>query len=309
MIEISNVTLEFDRNGSESFKALQDVSLTIPEGSIYGFLGSNGAGKSTLMRLMSGVYKPDGGSVKIDGEDVYDNPSAKSKMFFVNDETVQYATYTLKDLKNYYCSYYKEFSGEIFDRLTGQLGLPMDKRMSQYSKGMKRQALVAAALSCRTKYLMLDEAFDGLDPAMRKIVKTMIIDELIDRDAALIVSSHNVAEINELCDRAMLIHKGQLIFADEIDEIRSGFSKLQIALGGRAPAREEIESAGAEIMEMTSMGSVAQVIVRGSSDELIPKLRKLSPVILEAIPLTLEEIFIYELEVRGYGADFLAENS
>lgn len=310
MIEINNVSMSFEKNkgDKEDFMALKNISIDIPEGCIYGFLGSNGAGKSTLMRLLSGVYKTDMGSIKIDGEEVYDNPSAKGKMFFVNDETIQYSTYTLKDLKKYYAGYYPEFSEEIFDRLTGKLNLPQNKRMSQFSKGMKRQAVVIAALACKTKYLMLDEAFDGLDPAMRKIIKTMIIDELIDRNATLIVSSHNITEINELCDRAMLIHQGNLIFADEIDQIKSGFCKIQIAFSNRQPDAETFKALGIDVMQFTSLGSVGQMIVRGVPENVMGVLKNLDPIILEFVPLTLEEIFIYELEVRGYGADILKED-
>ena len=310
MININDVTMVFDKNKGEkeNFVALDHVTIEIPEGCIYGFLGSNGAGKSTLMRLMCGVYPCSGGMITIDDMPVYDNPAAKGRIFFVNDETIQYANYTLKDLKNYYASYYPEFSDEVFDRLTGKLELPQNKRMSQFSKGMKRQAVVVAALSCKTKYIMLDEAFDGLDPAMRKIIKTMIVDELMDRGATMIVSSHNVAEINELCDRAMLIHQGHLIFADEIDEIKSGFCKIQMALNGAQMTTEWAELAGLEVMQFSRLGSVAQLIVWGGSVDMIPRLRPLSPVLLEAVPLTLEEIFIYELEVRGYGADILRED-
>ena len=310
MIEINNVTMKFEKNKGEKedFTALDVVSINIPESCIYGFLGSNGAGKSTLMRLMCGVYPCTEGSIKIDGREVFDDPEAKGNIFFVNDETIQYSTYTLKDLKNYYKCYYPQFSEEVFDRLTEKLSLPQNKRMSQFSKGMKRQAVVVAALSCKTKYIMLDEAFDGLDPAMRKIIKTMIVDELMDRDAAMIVSSHNVAEINELCDRAMLIHQGHLIFADEIDEIKSGFCKIQLALKDTQMTKEMAEAAGLEVMQFSTLGSVAQMIVRGGAEDCLAKLKGLSPILLEAVPLTLEEIFIYELEVRGYGADILKEN-
>lgn len=310
MIEISGVSMSFEQAKSDtgSFTALNNISITIPEGCIYGFLGSNGAGKSTLMRMMCGVYKTDVGSIKIDGEEVFDNPNAKGKIFFVNDETIQYSTYTLKDLKNYYAGYYEQFSPEIFDRLTSKIGLPQNKRMSTFSKGMKRQAVVIAALACRTKYLMLDEAFDGLDPAMRKIIKAMIVDELIDRDATLIVSSHNITEINELCDRAMLLHKGNLIFADEIDEIKSGFCKIQIAYADHAVTREEMQQYGINIMQFSALGSVAQVIAKGAGQDMIATLSSTKPVILETVPLTLEEIFIYELEVRGYGTDILKED-
>lgn len=310
MIDIKNVTMCFEKNKGEkeNFVALDHVSLTIPDGCIYGFLGSNGAGKSTLMRLMSGVYPVSDGSITIDGETVFDNAKAKGKMFFVNDETVQYSSFTLEDLKKYYSGYYPEFSEEVFDKLIAKLDLPPKKRMSQFSKGMKRQAVVAVALSCRTKYIMLDEAFDGLDPAMRKIIKTMIVDEMMDRNATMIVSSHNVAEINELCDMAMLLHEGHLLFANEIDEIKSGFCKIQIALNDSVITKEQVVSQGTEVMQFSTLGSVAQLIVKGNAENVINKLRSLQPVLLEAVPLTLEEIFIYELEARGYGADILKED-
>ncbi len=305
MIEIQNVSMVFKQagmSGGEGFKALDDISITIPEGCIYGFLGSNGAGKSTLMRMLCGVYKTELGSIRIDGRDVYDNAAAKGDIFFVNDETVQFTTFTLDGLRKYYRSYYDSFSDETFDRLVAKLGLPTDKRLAEFSKGMKRQAVVIIGLSCMTKYIMLDEAFDGLDPAMRKVVKNMIVDEMLDRQATLIVSSHNVAEINELCDRAMLIHKGKLIFADEIDEIQGGFRKVQLARAGSPVAREELEALGLEIMQYSALGSVIQAVVRGTEEDIMRKLSSVKTDITELIPLTLEEIFIYELEARGYGS-------
>ena len=314
MIEINNTSMVFAKKGlgkadpNSGFKALDNISITIPDGCIYGFLGSNGAGKSTLMRMMCGVYKTEQGSVKIDGEDVFDNPNAKAKIFFVNDETVQYARFTLDGLANYYASYYDSFSFDIYNRLVGQIGLPRNKRMSEFSKGMKRQAVVIIGLSCCTKYLLLDEAFDGLDPAMRRFIKQIIVNELIDRQATMVVSSHNIAEINELCDRAMLIHRGQMIFADEIDNIRSGFGKIQLARRSGAVTAEELKNIGLDVMQYTIMGSVTQAIVRGTEDEITEKISALTCEISEFIPLTLEEIFIYELEARGYGANIINSN-
>lgn len=311
MIEINNVSMVFAKKGlgkvdiNDGFKALDNVSISIPDGCIYGFLGSNGAGKSTLLRMMCGVYKTEQGSVKIDGEDVFDNPSAKSKIFFVNDETVQYAKFTLDGLAKYYASYYESFSFEIYERLVKQLQLPRNKRMSDFSKGMKRQAVVIIGLSCNTQYLLLDEAFDGLDPAMRRFIKQIIINELIDRQATMVVSSHNIVEINELCDRAMLIHQGQMIFADEIDNIKSGFGKIQLARKSGAVTPEELKNAGLEVMQYTVMGSVAQAVVRGSETDITDKLGAFGCEISEFIPLTLEEIFIYELEARGYGSNVI----
>lgn len=310
MIEIKNVSLTFKGGAldkKKDFTALDDVSITVPEGCIYGFLGSNGAGKSTLMRMICGIYKTEQGSITIDGEEVYDNPEAKKKIFFVNDETVQYADFTLEGLRKYYRSYYPDFSDEVYERLTAKLGLPTNKHMAEFSKGMKRQAVVIIGLSCMTKCLMLDEAFDGLDPAMRKVVKEMIVDEMLDRGATMIVSSHNVAEINELCDRAMLIHKGKLIFADEIDEIRSGFRKVQLVDKKRVVPRGELELMGLRVMEYSATGRVAQAIIKGTETEIDEKISSLGIDIAETIPLTLEEIFIYELQARGYG-NVISEN-
>ena len=309
MIEIKNVSLTFKGGAldkKKDFTALDDVSITVPEGCIYGFLGSNGAGKSTLMRMICGIYKTEQGSITIDGEEVYDNPEAKKKIFFVNDETVQYADFTLEGLRKYYRSYYPDFSDEVYERLA-KLGLPTNKRMAEFSKGMKRQAVVIIGLSCMTKCLMLDEAFDGLDPAMRKVVKAMIVDEMLDRGATMIVSSHNVAEINELCDRAMLIHKGKLIFADEIDEIRSGFRKVQLVDKKRVVPRGELELMGLRVMEYSATGRVAQAIIKGTETDIDEKISSLGIDIAETIPLTLEEIFIYELQARGYG-NVISEN-
>lgn len=310
MIEINDLSLTFSGGGKGTkdegaeFNAVQNVSLNIPDGCVYGFLGSNGAGKSTIMRVLCGIYKPTSGSVKIDGDEVYDCAEAKSKIFFVNDETVQYSSFTLDALRKYYKAYYKDFSDETFERLRAKLDLPMKKRMGDFSKGMKRQALVIIGLASRTKYLMLDEAFDGLDPAMRKMIKNMIIDEIYDRQATLIVSSHNIAEINELCDRAMLIHKGKLIFSDEIDEIRSGFVKLQLADKKRIVSKQELEALGLSVMQYSQTGSIVQAVVRGENERAVNSLVEgLGCDICETIPLTLEEIFIYELEARGYGGE------
>ncbi|MCM1335027.1 MAG: ABC transporter ATP-binding protein [Bacteroides sp.] len=311
MIEISETSMIFHKKGigkadeREDFKALDNITLTIPDGCIYGFLGSNGAGKSTLLRMICGIYKTERGSVRIDGEDVFNNPAAKAKVFFVNDETIQYAGFTLDGLARYYASYYDTFSRETYERLVAKIGLPRNKRMSDFSKGMKRQAVVVIGLSCYTKYLLLDEAFDGLDPAMRRFIKQIIVGELVDREATLVVSSHNITEINELCDRAILIHRGQMIFADEIDKIKSGFGKLQLGRSGGAVTPEELKDAGLDVVQYSADGSVARAVIRGSEEEINARSAAFGCEIRELIPLTLEEIFIYELEARGYGSDIL----
>ena len=302
MIEINDLSLTLGEN-----RVLEGIDLKIEKGSVYGFLGSNGAGKSTLMRCLCGVYKPTSGSVKIDGEEVYDDPDAKGKIFFVNDETVQYTSFTLRQLKEYYKSYYVSFSDETFERLLSRVQLPLDKKLSAFSKGMKRQAIVIIALSCKTEYLMLDEAFDGLDPAMRMAIKNMITDEIVDRDAAVIVSSHNIAEISEICDRAMLIHKGRLLLSDELDSITGGFSKLQLVFKGEVPGESVIKAAIPGAMKITHTGSIVSIIAKTPEEEAKALAQALEPDITEAVALSLEEVFIYEMEARGY-AGFFTEN-
>lgn len=299
MIEIKDLSLTF-KNADEDHEALKAVTLDIPEGCIYGFVGSNGAGKSTLLRVISGIYRPDSGSVTIDGKAVYDQPQAKENIFFVSDETVQFSRLSVNDLKGFFKLTYPRFDEEVFDELVTKLDLPRKKPLSQFSKGMKRQAIVAAALACRTKYILLDEAFDGLDPAMRKLIRTMIVDDIFDRGATLIVSSHNVTEIGELCDKAMLLHKGEVIFAKDIDDVREGFEKVQIALPEGELDRSAIENAGVEVLSFRNLGRVSTVVAKGEKADITAKLSAISPAVLELVPLTLEEIFIYEMEVRGY---------
>lgn len=249
MIEIKDLSLTF-KNADEDHEALKAVTLDIPEGCIYGFVGSNGAGKSTLLRVISGIYRPDSGSVTIDETEVYDRPQAKENIFFVSDETVQFSRLTVNDLKSFYQSSYP--------------------------------------------------TFDGLDPAMRRLIRTMIVDDIFDRGATLIVSSHNVTEIGELCDKAMLLHKGEVIFAKDIDDVREGFEKVQIALPEGELDRSAIENAGVEVLSFRNLGRVSTVVAKGEKADITAKLSAISPAVLELVPLTLEEIFIYEMEVRGY---------
>ncbi|MDE6657269.1 MAG: ABC transporter ATP-binding protein, partial [Oscillospiraceae bacterium] len=192
----------------EDFKALDGVDLEIPKGTAFGLLGSNGAGKSTILRLFSGIYKQESGEVLIDGEPVYDNIQAKQKVFFINDETIQFSNFTLMQLKDFYKQFYPSFSEEIFEKLESAIQLPRNKKINTFSKGMKRQAIVIIGIACCTPYLLLDEAFDGLDPTMRIIVKRMLVDAMCERELTVVISSHNLKEINEMCDMAGLLHHG-----------------------------------------------------------------------------------------------------
>ncbi|MDO5558820.1 MAG: ABC transporter ATP-binding protein [Oscillospiraceae bacterium] len=295
MIEFKNVTKKIESN-----IILDGVDLSIPNGAVFGLLGSNGAGKSTILRLLSGIYSNDSGEILIDGSKVFDCPETKQKVFFVNDETMQFSRFTLEELKTYYKNYYKNFSEEIFDKLRNKVKLPGGKKLSTFSKGMKRQAIVITGLACQTDFLLLDEAFDGLDPTMRIIVKNMIFDAVMDRKLTVVISSHNLKEINEICDTAGLLHNGRIIFCRDIDSVKGSIHKIQAVF--RSPVSEE-DFTGLDIMHFERTQSVYRIIIRGDADETEKKLNSMEPVVLDMLPLSLEEIFIYEMEVLGYNAE------
>ena len=301
MIELKNTVKKF-----ESMNALDGVDLRIEKGTAFGLLGSNGAGKSTLLRLISGIYSPESGEVLVDGQSVYDNTDVKQKVFFINDETVQFSSFTLKKLKDYYKNYYPSFSEEIFEVLRKKINLPLDKKINTFSKGMKRQAIVIIGLACCTDYLLLDEAFDGLDPTMRIIVKRMLVDAMLDRQLTTIISSHNLSEINELCDTAALLHNGKIIFARDIDDVKSSVHKIQAVFPKNkdgSPAsytKEDFAADGIEILHYEQIQSICFIIAKGDIDILQKIINQKETMLTEVIPLSLEEIFIYELEVLGY---------
>lgn len=292
MIELKGVTKKFD-----DFTALDNIDLTIEKGTAFGLLGSNGAGKSTILRLLTSIYQAESGSVKIDGEEVFDNVSVKERIFFINDETVQYGGMTLTELKNYYKGFYPNFSEEDFEKLNSIIKLPMDKRIDKFSKGMKRQAIVITALACRTDYLLLDEAFDGLDPTMRIIVKRMLVDAMLDRQLTTVISSHNLKEINEVCDTAALLHQGKIVFCRDLDSLKGNIHKIQVAF----PASYEKDAFGdLEMLHFERNQSIYYLIVKGDEESIREKINAKNPVVFDMIPLTLEEIFIYEMEGMGY---------
>ena len=292
MIELKGLTKRFD-----DFVALDNIDLTIPEGTAFGLLGSNGAGKSTILRILSGIYKQEAGDAHIDGEPIFDNVSVKEKVFFINDETIQFSRFTLNELKDFYKRFYPKFSEEIFERLKNTIKLPSDKRIDQFSKGMKRQAVVIIGLSCQTDYLLLDEAFDGLDPTMRIIVKRMLVDAMLDRKLTTIISSHNLKEINEVCDTVALMHKRKIIFNRDLDSVKGNIHKVQAAF---AIDYDKDAFSDLEVLHYERNQSLTYLIIKGDEEEIKSKLNIKKPLVLDIIPLTLEEIFIYEMEGLGY---------
>lgn len=294
MIQLTGVTKKFG-----DFTALDGVDLMIPKGTSFGLLGSNGAGKSTILRLLSGIYSAESGSVTIDGENVFDNVKVKERVFFINDETIQFGGFTLKDLKNYYKGFYPNFSDELFEELRETVKLPLDKKTDRFSKGMKRQAIVITGLACQTDYLLLDEAFDGLDPTMRIIVKRMLVDAMLDRQLTTVISSHNLKEINEVCDSVALLHQGKMLFNRDLDSVKGSIHKVQAAFNEEY-TREDFEKYG--ILHYSRSQSIHYIIMEGTEEEIREKLSEKNPIVLDLIPLTLEEIFIYEMEGMGYDA-------
>lgn len=299
MIEVKNAVMRF-----EDKNALDGISLTIPEGCAYGLLGSNGAGKSTLLRALSGINRLTGGEVLIDGQEVYDNGPVKERVFFINDETVQFNSMTLTEMKQYYKSFYGSFDEALWEKLHSALDLPLKKRLNTFSKGMKRQAAVICGIACKTPYLFLDEAFDGLDPTMRIIVKQMLIDAMMDTGLTVIFSSHNLGEIDEFCDRVGLLHNGKVVFDRELDSVKGSVFKIQTAFD-QPVTKEQISAEGVDILHMEANGSVMHIIARGDREKIRAAVEKLSPKLYDEVPLSLEEIFVYEMEVLGYDSSKL----
>lgn len=297
MIEIKNAVMRFD-----DIVALDGVSISIPEGCAYGLLGSNGAGKSTLLRLLAGIYKPYSGEVTIDGKKVYNNVPVKEQVFFINDETTQFNEMTLTEMKTYYKRFYPNFSDELFEKLHKTIELPMKKKLNTFSKGMKRQAVVICGIACRTPYLFLDEAFDGLDPTMRIIVKQMLIDAMLDNKLTVIFSSHNLGEIDEFCDRVGLMHSGKVVFDRELDNVKGSVIKIQTAFDQPVTAENFSDF---EVLHISTSGSVTHIIAKGDREAIRSSVNALSPKLYDEMPLSLEEIFIYEMEVLGYDSSKL----
>lgn len=295
MITLKNVTKKFGDH-----TALDGIDLEIPTGTSFGLLGSNGAGKSTILRLLSGIYRTDGGELLIDGQPVYDREDIIERVFFINDETVQFGTFTLESMAEYYKGFYPKFSDEVFGKLVETVKLPIKKRIDTFSKGMKRQAIVITGLASGTDYLLLDEAFDGLDPTMRIIVKRMLVDEMLDRGLTAIISSHNLKEINEVCDSVALLHKGKILFNRDLDSVKGNIHKVQAAFPTEV-TKEDF--AAPEVLHFEKNGSVVSLIIRGTEDEIHTMIDGRSPLFTDIIPMTLEEIFIYEMEGLGYNAD------
>ena len=284
------------QKGFGSVKVLEELSIQIPTGSIYGLVGPNGSGKSTLLRLLCGVYRPEAGEVLVDGEPVYENTGSKGKVFLLPDDLWFPPGATIREMARFYQGLYPTFHQGEFERLCGVFQMDPGARISSLSKGMHRQGALLLALSCRTPYLLLDEAFDGLDPVVRLLARRLIVQEVASRQVAVVFSSHNLRELEELCDHIGLLHGGKILLERELDQLKAGFCKVQAAF----PEPVDWQGTGLVILQRHQRGNLASLLVKGSPDETLAVLEGYAPLFIEALPLTLEEIFIGEMEAAGY---------
>ena len=293
MIEIKNVTKQFDE-----ITALKSVSAKIEEGQVFGLIGTNGAGKSTLMRTISGIYSPEEGEVLIDGDKVYENPAAKSKVFYISDDQYFFVNGTPMDMIRYYQTMYPRFDRERFLKLMETLSLDPKRKINTFSKGMKKQLSVMLGVSAGTKYLLCDETFDGMDPVIRQAIKSLFIKEMADRGMTPIIASHNLRELEDICDHVGLLHKGGILFSQDLDSMKLGIFKLQCVL--QSP--EQLDRIGEQfpILKKEQSSMLLTLTLRGKSSDVTMLQHELQPVFWELLPLTLEEIFISEMEVKGY---------
>lgn len=292
MINTSHITKTF-----EDYDALHDVSCTIPKGCIYGMVGSNGAGKSTFLRLITGIYKPNQGTITIDDQPVYENPAIKEKIAFVPDELYFLPGANMLRMAKLYQSIYTNFSMERFHFLTEAFRLDPKKNIHTFSKGMKRQVAIILALSAKPDYLIFDETFDGLDPIMRKLIKGILMEDVAEREATVIITSHSLRELEDTCDQLALLHKGGLVLQNDVDDLKTSQFKIQIAFNYEYDSKL---FEGLDIKYFMKSGSVSNLIVKGDHDATIAKLNALNPILLDVLPLSLEEVFMYEMEALGY---------
>jgi len=293
MIEAKNISKSFD-----DIKAVDNISIKIREGCVFGLIGTNGAGKSTFLRMMAGVLKPDSGEIQIDGEAVYENTFAKKKIFYISDEQHFLSSSTPLDMMNFYKMVYEDFNTERCLELLEKFNLGKNRKISTFSKGMKKQLSVIYGICANTKYLFCDETFDGLDPVMRQAVKSIFAAEMEDRDFTPIIASHNLRELEDICDHVGLLHMGGVLLSKDLEEMKDNIHKIQCVLRNEEDEKKIAEKI--DIISCDRRGSLITLTVRGDRAETINEISQYDPVFIEALPLSLEEIFISETGVVGY---------
>ena len=286
MLELRNVTKTFG-----SFKALDDLSMAVPKGTVYGLVGPNGAGKSTAIRCMVGVYRPDCGEITVDGNAVYENPALKARIGYIPDDIFYFPAATLEEMRQYYKGIYPDFDDALFERLYEVFNLPRKTPLRRFSKGMQKQAAFHLAICCRPDVLILDEPVDGLDPVMRRQVMSLILADVAERGTTVLISSHNLRELEDVCDHVGIMDHGKMLLEKSLADMQGTTHKLQMV--GQPPET-------LEILHESASGRLHTYIVRGSAAEIDRAVAAANPVYYDVLPLSLEEIFIYELGGVNY---------
>ena len=294
MLEAKNVVKTFD-----GFRALDSLNMTVPKGAVYGLVGPNGAGKSTIIRHLAGIYRQDSGEVLLDGQPVYENPAVKRRMTVIGDDWYYFPQANIREMARFFAGLYPAFSWERYEKL--KQVFPLDEKMMlrRMSKGMQKQAAFWLTVCCMPEYLILDEPVDGLDPVMRRQVWSLLLGDVAERGTTVLVSSHNLRELEDVCDHVGILNKGRVLLERSLSDLQDNTVKLQVAYQG---VTEPVLPAELNILHRSHVGRVYTYIVRGSSEEILRRMQITDPVLLESIPLTLEEIFIYELGGVEYAA-------
>ena len=285
MIEVRQLRKSFD-----GFEALRGLNIRVPRGAVYGLVGPNGAGKSTVIRHIAGVYRQDGGEVLVGGEPVYENPAVKAKIACIPDDVFYFNSATIRDMKNFYRSMIPTFSNERWDKLREAFPLEEKQTVRRLSSGMQKQAAFWIALSCCPELLLLDEPVDGLDPVMRRQVWSLLLQDVAERGTTVLVSSHNLRELEDVCDHVGIMDRGKMLLERPLSEMQENTVKIQLALPDDAALPE-----GLDILHETKTGRLRQLILRGRAEDVSARLAACNPFFLDVLPLSLEEIFIYEL--------------
>jgi len=292
MIKINNVSKSFG-----DVKAVDQISLEIGNGLVFGMLGTNGAGKSTLLRMISGVLKCDAGQILIDNEPIWDNPKAKREFFYISDDQYFFPNSRPADLVPFYKNYYPAFDDSRFYEFLKNFGLDYNRKINTFSKGMKKQISILLGICSNTSYLLCDETFDGLDPVMRQAIKSLFAKEIDERKLTPIIASHNLRELEDICDHIGLLHKGGVLLSQDLEELKYNLLKVQCVLPEEA---DNYLNEHLNILKIQRRGKLLTMTVRGQEDVILKVINSFNPIYCEALPLTLEEIFISETEVVGY---------
>lgn len=293
MIEVNQCSKKFGM-----LQAVNKVSLQIGNREVFGLVGSNGAGKSTLLRMMAGIIRGDEGNILVDGTEVYENEKAKSSIFYIADDSYFPANFTPREMAVYYKNVYPSFRMQKYEKLMKQFHLDERGKINRFSKGMKKQLLVILGIAAGTKYMLCDETFDGLDPVMRQAVKSLFAAEIMNRDFSPVIASHNLRELEDICDHVGLLHQGGILLSQDLEELKFHIHKVQCVLSDSQKEKELAKEL--DVLSIQHQGSLLLITARGTRTEIMERIQAKKPLFCEILPLTLEEIFISETEVAGY---------